>query len=437
MSQPPAPESALPQNRCAHLRQVSPAPSPGMPSLDRTFERWLDIGRDPQCRLALDPAIYGSVSRRHAEIRYNPEGDGQWQICDLDSANGTFVNGQRIAGCHPLQHGDRLRLSHSGPEFRFECLPAAALPYAETPVGVLPSGLTLTQLFPLASTGRDLLHKAYLLPGLVTVAFVVILFASLGQPRAFNMALSVYLAGAAYYFVYRLCDKAKPLWELVGAALLTVAMLRSPVLTGFIYVFRELLPGYLPPEGAGFVALLVSSFFGAGLMEELLKALPVALAAAIGRFGRSGRRDRAGVREPLDGILLGTAAAAGFTIAETMGFYVPHIIQSVAAQVGPEIGELTGLQLLIPRILGSVAGHMAYSGYFGYFIGLSILKPHQRWPILTIGYLSASLLHAFWNASASVSPWLLALVGGVSYAFLAAAILKARALSPRFPASRT
>jgi len=57
------------------------------------------------------------------------------------------------------------------------------------------------------------------------------------------------------------------------------------------------------------------------------------------------------------------------------------------------------LQLLIPGILGAAAGHMAYSGYWGYFIGLSALKPRKRWPILGVGYFSASALHALWNAS--------------------------------------
>jgi RsiW-degrading membrane proteinase PrsW (M82 family) len=57
------------------------------------------------------------------------------------------------------------------------------------------------------------------------------------------------------------------------------------------------------------------------------------------------------------------------------------------------------LQLLIPRILGFAAGHMAHSGYLGYFIGLSALKPRKRWPILGVGYFSASALHALSNAS--------------------------------------
>jgi RsiW-degrading membrane proteinase PrsW (M82 family) len=60
------------------------------------------------------------------------------------------------------------------------------------------------------------------------------------------------------------------------------------------------------------------------------------------------------------------------------------------------------LQLLIPGILGSAAGHMAQSGYSGYFIGLSALKPRKRWLILGVGYFSASALHALWNASGAL-----------------------------------
>ena len=86
--------------------------------------------------------------------------------------------------------------------------------------------------------------------------------------------------------------------------------------------------------------------------------------------------------------------------------------------------------MLIPGILGVAAAHMAESGFWGYFIGLSALKPRKRWPILGVGYFSASALHALWNASGAASVLLLALVGVLSYAFLVAAILKARALSP-------
>jgi RsiW-degrading membrane proteinase PrsW (M82 family) len=120
----------------------------------------------------------------------------------------------------------------------------------------------------------------------------------------------------------------------------------------------------------------------------------------------------------------------GFTLLETLGQYVPVITQNVTQQSGVGAGQLVGLQLLIPRILGSVAGHMAYSGYLGYFIGLAVLKPLMGWQILSVGYLSASALHALWNATGSINALLLVVVGVLSYAFLMAAILKARVLSP-------
>jgi RsiW-degrading membrane proteinase PrsW (M82 family) len=74
---------------------------------------------------------------------------------------------------------------------------------------------------------------------------------------------------------------------------------------------------------------------------------------------------------------------------------------------------------------------MAYSGYFGYFIGLSVLKTSNRWKLIGIGYLTASGLHALWNSSNVVGNLVTtALAGVLSYAFLMAAILKARQLSP-------
>jgi RsiW-degrading membrane proteinase PrsW (M82 family) len=246
------------------------------------------------------------------------------------------------------------------------------------------------------------------------------------------MLVATYLAGAAYYFIYRLCGKRKPWWVLLSSAVATVLILLSPILPIFIFIFRSILPGSLPNaiESVSFPELLVRMFFGAGLMEELLKVMPVLGAYLLGRRLYSPWRERIGVWEPLDGILLATASAAGFTLLETLGQYVPEITQNATVEVGQNFSQAVGLQLLIPRVLGAVAGHMADSGYFGYFIGLSVLKPRQRWQILAVGYFSAAALHALWNSTGLVSGLVLAIVGILSYAFLTAAILKARMLSP-------
>jgi RsiW-degrading membrane proteinase PrsW (M82 family) len=57
---------------------------------------------------------------------------------------------------------------------------------------------------------------------------------------------------------------------------------------------------------------------------------------------------------------------------------------------------------------------MAYSGYFGYFVGLGVLKPRNSWQILLIGYLSSASLHALWNTSGFFSGLILAVVGVLS-----------------------
>ncbi|MDB9539641.1 PrsW family glutamic-type intramembrane protease [Anabaenopsis tanganyikae CS-531] len=408
------------------------------------------IGRDPTCQVVLDAMMYRMVSRRHAVVRplsSSPEHKFSWVICDLNSANGTFLNGKRLSECQELHPGDRISLGSDGPEFIFEYdlisqptvmtnvvkpLPSASKSHPHTYLKQ-PDSVSFTQLFPIISTGKDLTRKAYLIPGILTVIFVVMMFATVGQPQINQVIVATYIASAAYYFVYQLCGKQKSWWVLMGTALTTTLILLSPLLDLFIFVFRVILPGNLPSpqESITFTELLIRMFFGAGLMEELLKALPLISAYFIGRNLPSPWRERIGIWEPLDGILLGTASAVGFTLLETLGQYVPDITQNVAQQVGiGAAGQLAGFQLLIPRILGSVAGHMAYSGYLGYFIGLAVLKPRMSWQILSIGYLSASALHALWNATGSINGLFLVVVGVLSYAFLMAAILKARVLSP-------
>jgi RsiW-degrading membrane proteinase PrsW (M82 family) len=410
-------------------------------------KREVVIGRDPGCQIVLDAIKYRMVSRRHAVVRPlspSPDGHSTWLICDLSSANGTYLNDRRIEGCQELQNGDRISLAQDGPQFLFEyevSYPATVLgspaatslaPASKYEADTQIDSVSFTQLFPIISTGKDLTSKAYLVPGILTVIFVVLMFATVGQPQANQIIVGTYIASAAYYFIYRLCGKYKPWWVLVAVALATALILKSPILDLFIYIFRERLPGGLPRDNQPITLteLLVRMFFGAGLMEELLKALPVLGAYAIARFLPHPWRDRVGVWEPLDGILLGTASAVGFTLLETLGQYVPQIAQTIAQQSGTDAGELVGLQLLIPRILGLVAGHMAYSGYLGYFIGLAVLKPSKGWQILLVGYLTAAALHALWNATGAINALLLVIIGVISYAFLMAAILKARALSP-------
>ena len=86
-------------------------------------EKEMVIGRDPTCQIVLDAMIYRMVSRRHAVVRplsLATNSGYSWVICDLNSANGTFLNGEHLKGCQELHIGDRISLGADGPQFIFE-----------------------------------------------------------------------------------------------------------------------------------------------------------------------------------------------------------------------------------------------------------------------------------------------------------------------------
>jgi hypothetical protein len=66
------------------------------------------VGRGGQNDLVLDGDEF--ASSRHARIEVR--GDGVW-VQDLDSTNGTFVNGSRVAGAQRLDDGDVLRVGET------------------------------------------------------------------------------------------------------------------------------------------------------------------------------------------------------------------------------------------------------------------------------------------------------------------------------------
>jgi hypothetical protein len=66
----------------------------------------VQIGRAPGCDIVLDDR---NVSRRHAEVRRRGP---VVVLIDLDSTNGTIVNGRRVRE-HPLADGDRITLGNS------------------------------------------------------------------------------------------------------------------------------------------------------------------------------------------------------------------------------------------------------------------------------------------------------------------------------------
>jgi FHA domain-containing protein len=66
------------------------------------------VGRGGQNDLVLDGDDFASARHARIEVR----GDGVW-VQDLESTNGTFVNGSRVAGAQRLDPGDVLRVGET------------------------------------------------------------------------------------------------------------------------------------------------------------------------------------------------------------------------------------------------------------------------------------------------------------------------------------
>ena len=70
------------------------------------------IGRNPTTHITL---LDESISREHAFVAYD-EAEDAWVLEDLQSTNGTKVNGKRVRSAS-LSHGDEVQVGHT--KFKF------------------------------------------------------------------------------------------------------------------------------------------------------------------------------------------------------------------------------------------------------------------------------------------------------------------------------
>ncbi|HYT31900.1 MAG TPA: FHA domain-containing protein, partial [Thermoanaerobaculia bacterium] len=111
---PPAPPSPPPSAQSARPAPAAQSAPSRRVSLEGKTERFAvglgdhDVGRLPQCPIYIQGP---QISRRHAVLRVTA---GAVVIEDLRSANGTFVNGKKITGQHPLANDDHVQFGDTG-----------------------------------------------------------------------------------------------------------------------------------------------------------------------------------------------------------------------------------------------------------------------------------------------------------------------------------
>jgi len=100
--------AATPRGRHAVHLVVQRSPSLEAGSTFQLESAPLTLGRGGQNDLVLDGDEFASA--RHARIE--ARGDGVW-VQDLDSTNGTFLNGARVVGAERMSPGDVLRVGET------------------------------------------------------------------------------------------------------------------------------------------------------------------------------------------------------------------------------------------------------------------------------------------------------------------------------------
>ncbi len=414
----------------------------GAEPVQREFETSvIRIGRAGDNDLVLADGERQVASRHHAELR---SVDGAWRMRDLGSTNGTFVNGQRTADA-PVYDGDEIQFGARGPRLRV-VLPERRRPPAADP--------TPSELVPLRMGLHPLRARGYLVPGLITAgAFSSFLFAL--NRNDLSLALIVilsYFALASTTVLYQVCGKRASWLALVASAVLTAVVVQSahPLV---IAPIRAIVGDALakPDPAAGIVPQFLHAVFFAAVPEEFEKLLPALLGLWLYTARRVGKKTplhgQFEVTEPLDGILLGVAAGAGFTVVEAYLYaWAPY------GQFSGSLGTVTQLLRINPDIIAKalagafdqgatvfaqaifrgifeVFGHQAYAGISGYYVGLAALRPEHRTSLVLRGYLTAIALHALWNTTVGI-PGMLFLLPPISFAVLMTSIVKARQLSP-------
>lgn len=176
-------------------------------------------------------------------------------------------------------------------------------------------------------------------------------------------------------------------------SLLAVTFLLAILTAGFAAVIN----GVLQPVFASLGALGVILFFYVvvGPIEELVKLLAVRLYAY----------NDPQFNAVIDGAVYGAVAGLGFATIEN-AIYISRVIGEVG---GISIGlELIGIggDITATRALAG-PGHVIYSAFAGYYLGLAKFNPGDRGPIVVKGLTIAALIHATYNSTVGIASGLI------------------------------
>lgn len=403
---PPYPAAIVVANSNWHSPLVQSGPVP-------LIHPEIIIGRLASSDIVLsDPA----VSRQHAAIRWT---EGGYEIADLGSRSGTFVDGRAISGPTLLQPGERIRLG--GTELAFLVVrtdpdgrPTEMNTSTRPPQAGQPSnratGETSMSLDDVGAAVNRALDPAlkrwfeqqrsrwyWRVAGLGLLAYLASwqILQSTGNPHL--APLVILLASALVPVTFVIFCWEQGAFSDLPATVLGRGFVGGATLGLLLAAVAE--QSLVPGTGFG-------QWLMVGLIEETAKAAVVYWLLTSARFGE------------FDGLVLGAAVGMGFAALETAGYgfssflggflnaYNYGLVHSASVNQSANFGFTNGLQAMIGelnlRMELALFGHGVWTAIIGAALGRERQGAKLR---ITAGavlaYGVSVLLHALWDANAN------------------------------------
>jgi RsiW-degrading membrane proteinase PrsW (M82 family) len=181
-------------------------------------------------------------------------------------------------------------------------------------------------------------------------------------------------------------------------SLLAATFILGVLTAGFAAVVNSLFqPVFTALGGIGMVLFF---YLIVGPVEESVKLLAVRLYAY----------NDARFAAVIDGAVYGAVAGLGFATIEN-AIYISGAVGEVG---GLSLGlDLIGIggDITATRALAG-PGHVVYSAFAGYYLGLAKFNPENRGPIIIKGLIIAALIHATYNTTVGIGSGLIQAVTG-------------------------
>ncbi|WP_256301856.1 PrsW family intramembrane metalloprotease [Haloarchaeobius salinus] len=239
-------------------------------------------------------------------------------------------------------------------------------------------------------TGQVLLVLLALVIFLAVGGLSILSDPSLGVLTLLSALPALALAG---YVWYSDVTTSEPL------SLLAATFILGVLTAGFAAVLNSLLqPGFAALGGIGMVLFF---YIVVGPVEESVKLLAVRLYAY----------NDARFAAVIDGAVYGAVAGLGFATIEN-AIYISRVVGEVG---GLSLGlDLIGIggDITATRALAG-PGHVIYSSFAGYYLGLAKFNPGNRGPIIVKGLIIAAVIHATYNTTVGIGSGLIQAVTGL------------------------